>query len=88
MTYEVRLSNRAQRDLDRLDKPTQKRIIRRLEQLAEDPYDPRLSGSLEGYEGMRKSRVGRWRIIYQVMQDQKVLFVLMIETRGQVYKRI
>jgi len=38
--YEIRLSRRAERDLDRLDKPTQKRIVRRLEQLADDPYDP------------------------------------------------
>ena len=29
-------------DLDRLDKPTQKRIVRRLEQLPEDPCDPLL----------------------------------------------
>ncbi len=53
MKYEVRVSHRAQRDLDRLDEPTQKRIVRRLEQLAEDPYDPRLSAPLSSHEGLR-----------------------------------
>lgn len=88
MKYEIRLSHRAQRDLDRLDKPTQQRIVRRLEQLADDPYDTRLSAPLSGHEGLRKSRVGAWRIIYQVQEADRIVFVLMIERRGQVYKRI
>jgi mRNA interferase RelE/StbE len=86
--YEIRLSHRAQRDLDRLDKPTQKRVMRRLEQLADDPYDPRLSAPLSGVGNLRKSRVGAWRIIYQVSEEPKIVFVVMIERRGQVYKRI
>ncbi|HLV96918.1 MAG TPA: type II toxin-antitoxin system RelE/ParE family toxin [Candidatus Acidoferrales bacterium] len=88
MRYEIRLSHRAERDLDRLDKPTQKRIVRRLEQLAENPYDPRLSAPLSGAGNLRKSRVGAWRIIYQVSEEPKIVFVVMIERRGQVYKRI
>jgi mRNA interferase RelE/StbE len=88
MRYEIRLSHRAERDLDRLDKPTQKRIVRRLEQLAEDPYDPRLSAPLSGVGNLRKSRVGAWRIIYEVSEEAKIVFVVMIERRGQVYKRI
>jgi mRNA interferase RelE/StbE len=88
MRYEIRLSHRAQRDLDRLDKPTQKRILRRLEQLAEDPYDPRLSAPLQGPGNLRKSRVGAWRIIFQVTEEPKIVFIVMIERRGQVYQRI
>jgi mRNA interferase RelE/StbE len=86
--YEIRLSRRAERDLDRLDKPTQKRVLRKLEQLAESPYDPRLSAPLSGVGDLRKSRVGAWRIIYQVVEETKIVFVVMIERRGQVYKRI
>jgi mRNA interferase RelE/StbE len=71
-----------------LDKPTQNRIVRRLEQLAEDPYDPRISASLSGADNLRKSRVGAWRIIYQVVEETKIVYIVMIERRGQVYKRI
>jgi mRNA interferase RelE/StbE len=88
MRYEIRLSHRARRDLDRLDGPTLKRMMRRLEQLAEDPYDPRISGPLSGVGNLRKSRVGAWRIIYQATEEPKIVFVVMIERRGQVYKRI
>ena len=88
MKCEIRLSRRAERDLDRMDNTTRNRIIRRLEQLAEDPYDPRLSGTLSGVGDLRKSRVGAWRIICQVVDETKIVFVVMIERRGQVYKRI
>ncbi len=88
MKYEIRLSHRAARDLDRLDKPTQKRMMRRLEQLAEDPYDPRISAPLSGVGNLRKSRVGAWRIIYEATEEPTIVFVVMIERRGQVYKRI
>jgi mRNA interferase RelE/StbE len=86
--YEIRLSNRAERDLDRLDKPTQKRMLKRLEQIAEDPYDARLSAALTGHEGLRKSRVGAWRIVFRVEDEKLIVFVAMMERRGQVYKRI
>ena len=88
MKYEVRLSHRAERDLDRLDKPTQKRMMRRLEQLAEGPYDPRISAPLSGVGDLRKSRVGDWRIIYTTKERERIVIVVMIERRGQVYKRI
>ena len=88
MKYEVRLSHRAERDLDRLDKPTQKRMMRRLEQLAEDPHDPRISAPLSGVEDLRKSRVGDWLIIYTTKERERIVIVVMIERRGQVYKRI
>ena len=88
MKYQVRLSSRAQRDFGRLDKPTQRRVVRRLEELAEDPFDPRISAPLTGVGNLRKSRLGGWRIIYEVLDETRVVLVAMIERRGQVYKRI
>ena len=88
MKYQVRLSPRAQRDFARLDRPTQKRVVRRLDQLAEDPFEPRISAPLTGVGNLRKSRLGGWRIIYEVLDEIRVVLVAMIERRGQVYKRI
>ena len=88
MKYKIRLSNRAARDLDRLDMPTQKRLLRRLEQLAENPYEPRLSAPLTGFAELRKSRVGAWRIICKVDGKTMLVDVVTIERRGQVYKRL
>jgi mRNA-degrading endonuclease RelE of RelBE toxin-antitoxin system len=32
--------------------------------------------------------VGAWRILYQLRDEELVVFVVIIERRGQVYKRI
>ena len=55
-------------------------------QLAEDPFDPRLSAPLADRPGIRKSWVGGWRILFAVDREAKVIFVLTVDTRGQVYK--
>lgn len=64
----------------------EQRIRARFLQLAEDPFDPRLSAQLADRAGVRKSRVGGWRILFTVDRDAKVLSVVTVDTRGQVYK--
>jgi mRNA interferase RelE/StbE len=84
--YRVSLAHEAEKVLDRLDRPTERRIRVRLVQLAEDPFDPRLSAPLVERDGARKSRAGGWRILFSVDRDARVIYVLTIDTRGQVYK--
>lgn len=86
MTYRVAVSHEAEKVLDRLDHPTEQRIRTRFVQLAEDPFDPRLPAPLIERAGVRKSRVGGWRILFIVDRDAKVLYVVTVDTRGQVYK--
>jgi mRNA-degrading endonuclease RelE of RelBE toxin-antitoxin system len=72
--------------LDRLDRPTERRVRTRLVRLSEAPFDPRLSGPLTERAGIRKSRVGGWRILFTADRDARVLYIMTIDTRGQVYK--
>ena len=87
MSYRVILAREAEKVLDRLDRPTERRIRARVVQLAEDPFDPRLSAALTERAGVRKSRVGGWRILFTVDRDAKMLHIITVDTRGQVYKR-
>ncbi len=86
--FRTELSRRAERDLDHLDKPTLRRVLLRLDQLKNDLYDSRLSAPVVGTGGLRKSRIGAWRLIFQVSDEKRIIVVVMIERRGQVYKRI
>ena len=86
MNFEASFAHEAEKLLDRLDSPTERRIRNRFRQLAEDPFDPRLSAPLVERAGMRKSRVGGWRILFTVDRDAKVIYILTIDARGQVYK--
>lgn len=86
MIYSVLLAREAEKILDRLDLPTVRRLRTRLKQLAADPYDPRLSAPLKERDGVRKSRIGSWRILFAIDSRTETIYVLTIDTRGQVYK--
>lgn len=84
--YLISLTHQAEKILDRLDRPLQQRLHSRFHQLAHDPFDPRLSAPLTERPGVRKSRVGGWRILFSADRETKTLYVLIIDTRGQVYR--
>jgi len=86
VSYRVTVAHEAEKILDRLDRPTERRLRCRISQLAEDPFDPRLSALLVERPGVRKSRVGSWRILFSVDRAAEILYVLTIDVRGQVYK--
>ena len=88
MKYAQKLSARAVKDLDALDDKTKKRMLDRIAELADAPYDPKLSVKLTNQGGLRRSRVAGWRIIFLVGDKTKDLTVVTIERRGQVYKRM
>jgi mRNA interferase RelE/StbE len=63
-------------------------MVRRLEQIGGAPQDPRFSSMLTGQGRLRRSRVGGWRIIFAVDEEDRTVNVVAIERRGQVYHRI
>ena len=86
MNFRVSVVHEAEKILDRLDRLTEQRVRARFVQLAVDPFDLRLSAPLADRPGIRKSRVGGWRVLFTVDREAKVLYILTIGTRGQVYK--
>ena len=88
MSYGLELSHQAKKILKFLDKASIKRIEKRFQELSMDPHDPRRTDPLEmGEEGERKTRVGNWRIIYAIREDDKSVYVFSIEPRGKAYRR-
>jgi mRNA interferase RelE/StbE len=63
-------------------------MLNRLDQIAEEPRGPRFSSALTNQGGLKKSRVGGWRIIFAVDEQARLVNVVTIERRGQVYQRI
>ena len=86
MSFSIILSHETKKILLRMDVKLRERFQCRFLQLAEDPFDPRLSSPLTERAGVRKSRVGGWRVLFTVNRDTKVLYVATVDTRGQVYK--
>ena len=88
MSYRTQFSRQTEKRLDRMDRATYERIERRLDDLEQNPYDPRISKLLKGLEEMRSSRVGRWRIIYTVNTSVKLIYVIAVLPRGEAYRKL
>ena len=85
MSYELLFSGQAAKDVKRLDQKLRKRILSRTEQLAENPFNPSISKWLAATAD-RSSRVGDWRIIYEVDQQEKKVSILAVRPRGSAYR--
>jgi len=60
-------------------------VRRKLDELKENPLNPRLSKKLIGHTDARSARIGDWRIVFLV---EPCFFVERVEHRREVYKRL
>lgn len=84
--YKLIFTKEAQKALLKSPKSVAMLIRQKLEQLANDPYLPNVNAKkLHNRSGYRL-RVGDWRVIYEIQNDQLVILVLKIARRGEVYR--
>lgn len=82
----VELSDAAARDMRRLDKPVAHRILTRLHWLAEN-FNDITPVPLKGeWSGFFKLRVGDYRVLYEIVEEEALIFVLRIGHRREVYR--
>lgn len=67
------------------DKKLGLQISDEIDFLLENPLNSSVK-KLSGYKGIYRARVGRHRIVYKF--DEKVLYVLLIESRDRVYEKL
>ncbi len=84
MKHEVKLSKRAVRELESLDIAMKRRVVLKLEELAEDPF-PRGVVKLQGRDGVYRVRVGDYRILYEVAAAERMVLIDKIDHRSGVY---
>ena len=85
MKYGVALAKAAKRDLQRLEKETQRRVANQLQILSETPRPPGVI-KLRGAENEWRFRVGDYRIIYEIDDGEHLITVLRIRHRREVYR--
>jgi len=85
--YELKYRRQARNYLARLPLKIKTVIVNNLHELAANPDNPSLDiDVLKGRKGFRL-RVGRYRIIYTRQDDQLIIEVVKIRTRGDIYMR-
>jgi mRNA interferase RelE/StbE len=87
MKYNLQIAKPAVKTLKGLDRSLVMRIHARLKELEENPFDPRVSSQIEMGTGERKSRVGDWRIFFEIDEPGKVIQIVAIKPRGKAYKK-
>ena len=85
MSYLLEYSSTALRQLKKLEKPVQKRIIVALERsrIRPEAHFQRLVG-----EKVYRLRVGDYRVIADIINKQLVILVIKVGHRKKVYKKI
>jgi mRNA interferase RelE/StbE len=82
--YRLFFKTSVQKDFDGIPKKDIKRILNRIESLAEDPR-PSGSEKLTGQERYRL-RQGRYRILYTIQDDELTIWIVKVGHRKDVYR--
>jgi len=85
MTYTVIYQPSAERELRKLSRELQRRILNKVDTLASAPYPPGCE-KLAGKENLWRIRIGDYRVIYTVRNKELLILVVKVGHRGDVYR--
>ena len=87
MIYKVRFTERAKKDLKKLDKHTASLILGWIRKNLENCENPRLHGKglTANKSGMWRYRVGDWRILAEIEDGTITILILNIGHRRDIY---
>ena len=85
MSYSLRIKASASKELSRIERADRERITDAIDRLREHPLQ---GESLKGgMRGLRRIRVGGYRVLYEVQHDVLVILVVRVAHRRDAYRR-
>ncbi|MBR0427235.1 MAG: type II toxin-antitoxin system RelE/ParE family toxin [Clostridia bacterium] len=87
MKFRIVFTERAKKQLKKLDKYTASLIIGWLEKNLEDCENPRIHGKalVENKSGQWRYRIGDYRVICEIQDDEIIVLVLEVGHRREIY---
>ena len=81
MSYEVIFSPKSYKQIEAFDEKLKGRIKKAAIEIGNDPW---YKGTIkvEGYENVRRKRVGKYRLLYAVDKHREEVLVVKIEIKG------
>lgn len=85
MAWSARFTAAAEKQLSKLDRPIQRRLLAFLEELVQG--DPRSRGkALRGDAHAWRYRVGDYRVICDLADEEMIVYVIRVGHRREVYR--
>ena len=85
MSFSIQIKESAAKELRRVARPDRARIVGAIDRLAETPH---LGAALKGdLRGLRRVRVGDYRVVYEVRDDELLVLVVRVAHRRDAYRR-
>jgi mRNA interferase RelE/StbE len=83
MHYSIKIESDAMKQLAQIDKPYRLLIVKRIDDLASDPF---VGKQLKGqWRSLRRIRVGNYRVIYSIKANELVVLIVQIGHRKDIY---
>ena len=76
----------AVRDLEKLDREVARRIVKKINRLAENAKIIKTKGLRSNLASLAKLREGDYRVIYETIHAEEIIIVYFIGHRSEVYK--
>jgi mRNA interferase RelE/StbE len=84
VSYSIKIKSSAAKSLRKIPKNERLRIIEVIDRLSKEPL---AGGVLKGeFSGLRRLRVGQYRIVYKVSEGRLTILVVRIGHRCEVYR--
>ena len=83
--YSVVFARSARKELENLDPPVARRILKQVEALVTNPR-PAGVVKLEGATDLWRLRVGEWRVIYRISDRDRLVDVFAVRHRSDAYR--
>ncbi len=84
--HEITFSKQADKSLRKMPRNLALKIVKKIKKLAKNPYEKQKNiKKLSNHPGFRL-RIGDWRVVYTVNDDQLLIHIVKMKTRGEVYK--
>jgi len=83
--YAITFARSARKELERFSADVVNQMFPKIEALAQDPRPPGCR-KLRGFEYLWRIRIGDYRVIYQVFNDEMVIDIVAVRHRSQAYR--
>jgi len=87
LSYKIEVKKSAAKDLKKIPKADRKRIVDKIDSLAENP-PLKETTKMKGNNPFHKIRVGDYRIVYEIQEDVLLILIIKIGHRKDIYRNL